>query len=137
MDTSTTASSSSFSIASIPDDVVISRASTLGVSLGSTEAHVRSSIHHIKDLDLQRTLVMLQRNEDRVKKGDVNNSNLVLEQAIELSADLKEDEQLGLQGQKGLTSIVEKQKRTYKKKISEVSVATRTSARLKLKKRIQ
>jgi hypothetical protein len=80
---------------------------------------------------------MLQRNEDRVKKGDVNNSNLVLEQAIELSADLKEDEQLGLQGQKGLTSIVEKQKRTYKKKISEVSVATRTSARLKLKKRIQ
>jgi hypothetical protein len=127
MDTGTTASSSLFSIASIPDDVVISRASTLGVS----------SIHHIKDLDLQRTLVMLQRNEDRVKKGDVNNSNLVLEQAIELSADLKEDEQLGLQGQKGLTSIVEKQKRTYKKKISEVSVATRTSARLKLKKRIQ
>jgi hypothetical protein len=59
---------------------------------------------------------MLQRNEDRVKKGDVNNSNLVLEQAIELSADLKEDEQLGLQGQKGLTSIVEKQKVLTRKK---------------------
>jgi hypothetical protein len=57
-----------FSISSIPDEVVVARAETLGVSLGKSPSQVVNSINSIKDIDIQRTLVMLKRNEEGVKK---------------------------------------------------------------------
>jgi hypothetical protein len=128
---------SKFSIASIPNEVVIARASKLGISLGDSPTQVSSSIKSIKEVDLQRTLVMLQRNEEKVKKGESTISNLVLEKAIELSADLEEEEQQGSEGHKDLTLPVPKQKCAYKRKTTEVSVARRTNTRLKLKKGLQ
>jgi hypothetical protein len=123
-----------FSIASIPDDVVKTRASMLGVSLGVSPSQVSFSIKKLKDVDLQRTLVMLHRNEEKVKAGvsSVNNY-LVLDKAFHLSEDLRDEEQQGSADHKDHALPVSKPKRVYKKKKVEVSVAIRTSARLRSK----
>jgi hypothetical protein len=52
-----------FTLASIPNDVVIARASKLGVSLGKSPSQIESSVASIKNLDLERSLVMLKRKE--------------------------------------------------------------------------
>ena len=50
-----------FSIASIPDDVVVARAGKLGLSLGLTPNEVATSVSLIKDVDLHRTLTILKK----------------------------------------------------------------------------
>jgi hypothetical protein len=51
---------SKFTIASIPNDVIAARASKLGISLGDSPSNVTDSISKIKDIDLNRTLIMLK-----------------------------------------------------------------------------
>jgi hypothetical protein len=122
-----------FSIASIPDDVIKTRASMLGVSLGVSPSQVSSSIKKLKDVDLQRTLVMLHRNEEKVKADVSSVNNLVLDKAFHLSEDLRDEEQQGSADHKDHALPVSKPKRVYKKKKVEVYVAIRTSARLRSK----
>jgi hypothetical protein len=124
---------SKFSFVSFPNDEVVARASRLGVSLGCSPSQVTSSVKKINDIDMLRTLVMLKKNEDKVKKGSGEPSNLVLQKAKDLSFDLEEEEQQGSEGQKDLNPLHGKQKRSYKKKVTEVSLARRCSARLKKK----
>jgi hypothetical protein len=42
-----------FTLASLPNDLVITRASKLGISLGSSPSQISSSINGIKDLDME------------------------------------------------------------------------------------
>jgi hypothetical protein len=77
---------------------------------------------------------MLHRNEEKVKAGvsSVNNY-LVLDKAFHLSEDLRDEEQQGSADHKDHALSLSKPKRVYKKKKVEVSVAIRTSARLRSK----
>jgi hypothetical protein len=58
---------SKFNLASLPNEIIVARASKLGVSLGVTPSQVDSSIVSIKDLDLERTLTMLKWKENNQK----------------------------------------------------------------------
>jgi hypothetical protein len=51
----------SIPFASIPNSVVVARATRLGVSLGKSPSQMNASVELIKDLDLQRTLVMFKK----------------------------------------------------------------------------
>ena len=53
-----------FSIASISNEAVVARAAKLGVSLGMSPSQVDTSLTKMKDADLQRTIIMLKRNEE-------------------------------------------------------------------------
>lgn len=57
------------SIASIPNEVVIVRASRLGVSLGVSPTEINSSVNLIKNIDLNRTITFLKKNEDELRRG--------------------------------------------------------------------
>jgi hypothetical protein len=49
--------------------VVVTRGAILGVSPGASPSQIEDSVNKIKDVDLQRTLNMLQYNENKIKKG--------------------------------------------------------------------
>ena len=106
-----THSATKFSIASIPKDVVVARASKLGVSLGSNSREVDDSISRLNDVDLDRTLVMLKRNEEKQKIMLETEGCSILNKALELSTDLEEEEQSGSQGHKDLDSPVAAKKK--------------------------
>jgi hypothetical protein len=55
----------------------------------------KSSVTTIKDVGLQRTLVMLQRNKEKVKEEVSTLISSVIAEAKELSVDLEEEEQQG------------------------------------------
>jgi hypothetical protein len=56
-----TKNASCFSIASFNNELIHTRAAMLGVSLGSSPSEIESSIGMIKDLDLNRTMIMLKK----------------------------------------------------------------------------
>src|SRR4051812_48080926 len=101
---------SKFSIASIPNSVVVTRAAKLGVALGSSPSQITASIDLIKRIDLQRTLVMLKKNEDKVRKGDESLNSMVLDKSILLTEDLQEEEQKGSEGHNDLDPPLVKKK---------------------------
>ena len=121
-----TKSITKFSIASIPKDTVIARASKLGVSLGSSSSQVDASISRINDIDLDRTLIMLKRNEDKQKLSVESVGCSILNKALEMSTDLAEEEHSGSPGHKDLDSPVLAKKRVYAKKKKEVSIVRRS-----------
>jgi hypothetical protein len=55
---------SKFSLCSISDDIIISRAEKIGVSFGSSPSMVSKLVKNIKDSDNTRTLIMLSKNLD-------------------------------------------------------------------------
>ena len=65
-----------------------------------------ASISRIKDIDLDRTLIMLKRNEENHKLRVESEGCSILNKALEMSTDLEEEEQLGSQGHKDLDSPV-------------------------------
>ncbi|KAM0827543.1 hypothetical protein ACQ4PT_068135 [Festuca glaucescens] len=128
-----TTTSSHFSIASIPTDVVVARAAALGVSLGDSHTKVFSSVHYMKAFDLERTLIMLKKKED-VATQDVHGENsLDLQEAIALSDDLCEEEQRVPESHKGSTTYIVKGPKKQKNKVKE-NFPVRKSARLSKKK---
>ena len=71
------------SILDIPDDVIIHRASRLGVSLADNAAKTSCSVNLIKRLESERSLVILQNN---LSKGDeLSDSSLFLSKASNLA----------------------------------------------------
>ena len=122
-----------FTIASIPTEVVIARASKLGVSLGKSPEQINSSVEFIKDLDLNRALTILERSSghDLGEKDDMG--SLVLQEAIVLSEDLQLEENKALEDHKDLTPRPVKTTRVGKKAAKNTSVVRR-SDRLKTKK---
>jgi hypothetical protein len=89
---------SRFSIASIPNEVVVARAAKLGVSLGLSPSLIESSVNTMKEIDLQRTLVILKRNEDNVRQDNGSDLASVVTVAKKLSSDLDKEEQQGSEG---------------------------------------
>jgi hypothetical protein len=54
-----------FTIASFSNDIIVSKASKLGVSLGRMSSQVNKSITTLKESDLACTLIFLKRNEEK------------------------------------------------------------------------
>jgi hypothetical protein len=125
--------SSKFTIASIPNEVVVARASKLGISLGVSPSNVSTSINKIKDIDLQRTLIMLRNKSEVQSKEDDTFSSLVMDEANGLSSDLVDEEHPSLEGHKDPPLRPTKPIRVYKRRIPDVAVVRRCSARLKNK----
>jgi hypothetical protein len=88
--TSGTGLISKFNLASIPNEVLAARASKLGISLGTSPNQIDSSIASIKNLDLERTLIMLKRKESSLKEQDEGDSSFVINEATSLYEDLIE-----------------------------------------------
>jgi hypothetical protein len=124
---------SKYSIASFPNELIVTRAAKLGVSLGGTPTQVLNAVNNLKGVDLQRTLVMLKRNEEKIKNSVDEVSTAVLQDAIDLSVDLEEEEQQGSFGHEDQVLPVIKKKRVVKKKQTEYT-SVRRSKRLKLKR---
>jgi hypothetical protein len=82
-------------LSSIPNDVVVSRVSKLGVSLGVSPSKVSKSIQFIKESDNTRTLIMLKRIEEKDRLDVQHKQISVLDHATDLSSDLGEEEQQG------------------------------------------
>jgi hypothetical protein len=76
---------------------------------------------------------MLKRNEEKIKKSVDEVSTAVLQDAIDLSVDLEEEEQQGSFGHEDQVLPVIKKKRVVKKKQTEYT-SVRRSKRLKLKR---
>ena len=108
-----TSSVSKFTIASFSDEVVVDRATKLGVSLGVSPSRIRSSVANIKEIYLNRTLVMLKKNEDELKQSESSLGKKVMDEALELSTDLQEREQSGSEGHKDLEVSELRKKRVY------------------------
>jgi hypothetical protein len=125
--------SSKFTIASIPNEVVVARASKLGISLGVSPSNVSTSINKIKDIDLQRTLIMLRNKSEVQSKEDDTYSSLVMDEANGLSSDLVDEEHPSLEDHKDPSLRPTKPIRVYKRRIPDVAVVRRCSARLKNK----
>jgi hypothetical protein len=111
-----------FSLASFPNDSIVSRVAKLGVKLGESPRQIQEFVNNLKDTDLQRTLVMLKRNEDKIKNGQDSISESVLQDAMDLSADLNEEEQQGSFGHEDQDLLSPKQKRRGKKIVTENTV---------------
>jgi replicative DNA helicase len=71
--------------------MVISRASKMGVALGTSNEQVADTISYIKDNDHKRTLIMLSKNIDEKTKAKEVEQNNILQHASDLSFDLSED----------------------------------------------
>jgi hypothetical protein len=125
---------SKFSISAVPNETIVANASKLGVSLGMSPNQIVSSVERIKSLDLQRTLIMLKKEEEKARTNSDTLSSLVMDEADELCEDLLVEEQAGSKDQEGLTTVSTRAKRTVKKRALE-SNATRKSARLKNKQK--
>jgi hypothetical protein len=48
---------SKFTLASLSNESIITRASKLGVTLGASPSQIQASVNNLKEVDLQRTLV--------------------------------------------------------------------------------
>jgi hypothetical protein len=124
-----------FTLASIPNEVVVARASKLGVSLGKSPSQIENSIASIKNLDLEPSLVMLKRKEENADKLDEGSSSFILNEASRLSEDLDESdcilgeniEAVSLRGTK-----MRAYSRGIKKKVAD-GLGVRRSSRLKKK----
>jgi hypothetical protein len=56
---------SRFTVASFSNESILAKASKLGVSLGSSPSQILESVNTLKEVDLQRTLVMLKNKKCR------------------------------------------------------------------------
>jgi hypothetical protein len=90
-----TSSVSKYSLSSIPDNVILDRVDVLGVSLGSTNDKMSSTISNMKNNDNVRTLIMLKKSEEKAAAESSSQRNEVIEKALSLSLDLGENEQKG------------------------------------------
>jgi hypothetical protein len=106
---------SRFSLSSILNVSIIDHASKLGVQLGSSPSQIHKSVNKLKEVDLQRMLVMLKRNEDKLKLVDDTISDSILQEALGLSLDLEEGEQQGSLDHEDQDLLNKKQKRRVKK----------------------
>jgi hypothetical protein len=79
---------SKFTIASFSDDMIISRAAKLGVSLGNSSNHINESISYLKETNLARTLIVLKRKEDETKYSIEDQGSFLLQEASKLREDL-------------------------------------------------
>jgi hypothetical protein len=118
-----------FSFHSMPTDLVVKTASKLGVSIGHSPSQINASVDLLKDIDLQRTLVMLKKSEDKISQDQEDPNSLVIHEAKALSSDLLVEEQLCVEGHKDhiTPAPLHKKRNTAKKRAVSV---VRRSARI-------
>jgi hypothetical protein len=75
-------------------------------------------IETIKEIDLQRTLIMFKENKEKVKREDKPLNILVFEKPKDLSWDLEEEEPKGSSGHKNINLLLPKQKNELKIKFA-------------------
>jgi hypothetical protein len=119
-----------FSFHPLPTELVVKTASKLGVSLGQSPSQIIDSVDLLKEIDLQRTLVMLKKSEEKSRQDTDNQNSLVIHKAIVLSEDLQVEEQQETEGHKDqvLPVAMHKKKKVTKKREGSV---VRRSARIK------
>jgi hypothetical protein len=128
---------SKFSLSSIPNDVFLQRAKILGVSLGASPSQAAKSIASIKEVDNHRTLIMIQKNLDEVKKSEEPNNNddsfhnEVLEHASSISLDIGDDAQLAPEKKEPIQEA--KKFKVYTRREKVVPKVVRRSVRLSKK----
>ncbi|KAM0927551.1 hypothetical protein ACQ4PT_002786 [Festuca glaucescens] len=77
-----------YSLASIPDDIFLHRAKSMGVSLGASSSQVADTISNMKAVDNKRTLIMLSKNLEDNNQNENSQQNDALVHASDLSLDL-------------------------------------------------
>jgi hypothetical protein len=122
---------SKFSLSSIPDDVFIQRANKLGVSMGTSSSQISNSINNIKEVDYNRTLIMIQKNLAESNKEDEQLHSEVLDHASSISMDLGDDVQLVTDGKEPTREG--KTLKVYKRREKVVPKVVRRSVRLSKK----
>jgi hypothetical protein len=122
---------SKFTIASFSDDMIISRAAKLGVSLGNSSVQINESISCLKECDLSRTLTMLKRKEDETKESLEDQSSFILQEVSKLSEDLVDENVQISEEHKAPLVLPKKPIKVNKRKPKEVKIASRRSERIK------
>ena len=122
-----------FTIASLSNDEVVARATKLGVSLGKSPSQIENSVDLLKDVDLNRTLIMLKKKDALLSTIDNDAESLVLNQAISLAGDLLDEEAIAAADHKDPPVKVKDARfsRVRKKKVVGDVSTVRRSARLK------
>jgi hypothetical protein len=121
---------SKFSLASLSNDTVISRAEKLGVSLGKSPRQIENSINFLKETDNTRTLVMLAKNLKEI--SDEEDQHAILSHASDLSLDLIGEEH-HVEEEDTFTFVKPKVTRVYKRKQKVAPKMVRRSTRLSKK----
>ena len=116
-----------FTIDSLPNDVVVARASKLGVSLGKSSLQVSESVDLLKQIDYNRSLTILNRDHKiGLSQVDDDLGSLVLQEAMDLSTDLQLDEPKNIDDHKDLSIRPPRTTRVSKKSVKDKSVARRS-----------
>jgi hypothetical protein len=126
-----------FSIINIPDEDLIHRAESLGVSLGTNDMEVLRSIKGIKNLEEKCILTMLQKSVDDNLYKDEGPSTLVMSKVSTLCEDLIEDESVPIDFDDQLEHLkpVIKVKKTRQRKVYDTN-NIRKSTRKRFKKQL-
>jgi hypothetical protein len=120
-----------YSLKSFSNEVVVATASKLGISLGKSLIEIEESVDKIKNLDIQRTLTILKKNEEKARQNTEDTSSFLLNEMADMSEDVFLEEQEQGDDHKQVTTA--RTKRTYRKREPSNSVVRR-SVRLKNKK---
>ena len=89
-DPSTSGTKPKPSLLTLPNEVIITRASRLGVSLGESPSQVFESVNYIKEIEHAREVIFLKNNMDNLGNGD--DQNMIIKRATNLSEDLVNEE---------------------------------------------
>ncbi|KAK1618468.1 hypothetical protein QYE76_023985 [Lolium multiflorum] len=81
-----------FSIVNMPDDEIMHKAESLGISLGKSEGEVVKTIKGIKLLEEERILTILQNNVEEYVNKEEDPSTFVMSKVSTLCDDLVEDD---------------------------------------------
>jgi hypothetical protein len=122
-----------FTIASFSDEVILSRANKVGVSLGNSNGQISESIKLLKETDVARTLFMLKRKEENLSEKEEFHITNLIDEADKLCDDLAEENDFLTEDHKETLIFPKKPVKINKRKPKEVKVATRHSARLRKK----
>lgn len=76
----------------IPDSIIVSRASRLGVSLGKSPTEIASSVKNLKDVEKDRSLFM----KKNLNNDDNDPHNLFVSKVSGLCEDLTEEDNVGM-----------------------------------------
>jgi hypothetical protein len=126
-----TSSISKYSISSMPDEIFVQWVQKMGVSLGVDENQVAASIHNMKKIDHNRTLIVLSKNVEDKNKKVTDNQTEIINHALNLSSDLcNEDKQ-----NDEMAPLIQERKitRVYKRKEKIATKVVRRSMRLNKK----
>ncbi|KAM0915235.1 hypothetical protein ACQ4PT_010998 [Festuca glaucescens] len=123
---------SKLSIASLSDEDILVKASHLGISLGKNKKEVLKAVESIKEVNVNRTLVILKKNVEAQLDKEEGQNSLLTSKFSSLTGDLIIEEAQELLEQDDLLMPIIELKKSRKKKDFDLS-GVRRSARFKKK----